>query len=314
MRIVATSQVPPVACEAFAPLGEIVFAPVADVSAAEVLIVRGRAVDAAMLSRAPALRAIARTGAGYDNLDVEAATRLGIPIVYAPGVGSRAVAEGTLALIFAAAKRLRERGALVGGDAWSARYDVTGLDLDGACLGIVGLGSIGRQVAGLARGVGMHVIACDPGLDRSPDGEVELVSLMELASRADVISFHCELTEGTRGLIDRALVAGLKPGAILVNVARGQLLEHEDVLADALEQGRLSGVALDVFPLEPPRPTHRLYADRRVICTPHSVGLTERWNRDVFAALAAGVAGVLAGERPPNLLNPEALAIRTSGR
>jgi D-3-phosphoglycerate dehydrogenase / 2-oxoglutarate reductase len=310
VRILATADVPVVAREAFAPLGEIEVRPLADVRAlagAEVLIVRGTRVDAAALDRASSLRVIARSGAGYDNLDVEAATRRGIPIVYAPGVGSQPVAEGAVALMLAAAKRLPELAAVVRSTAWDSRYEIAGLDLDGACLGIVGLGSIGRRVARLGRGLGMQVIAHDPGLAAHAALDAELVTLDELLARADVISLHCELTERTRRLIDRNLLARVKPGAILVNVARGEIVESEDALAEALESGRVSAVALDVFPSEPPDPGHRLYSDPRVICTPHAVGLTARWNEQVFHSLARGVESVLAGGLPGNVLNPEAL-------
>jgi D-3-phosphoglycerate dehydrogenase len=311
VRIIATAEVPAVAREAFASLGVIDVRPCNDArafAAAEVLIVRGMRLDADALDRAVSLRAIARTGAGYDNLDVAAATRRGIPIVYAPGVGSQPVAEGTVALMLAAAKRLRELDAVVRDAGWDARYEITGLDIDGACLGIVGLGSIGRRVARLCRGLGMLVIAHDPALAGYDDAAVELVPLGELVARADVISLHCDLTERTRGLVDRGLLARVKPGAVLVNVARGEIVESEDALADALVSGQLSAVALDVFPSEPPDPRHRLYSDPRVICTPHAVGLTARWSEEVFRALAQGVESVLAGELPANVLNPEALA------
>jgi D-3-phosphoglycerate dehydrogenase len=309
VRIVATAEVPAVAREAFARVGEIEVAAAGEheaLAAAEVLIVRGARLDAALLAQARRLRAIARTGAGYDNVDVDAATRLGVPIVYAPGIGSRPVAEGTLALILAAAKRLRELDLMVHQGAWAGRYGVVGLDIHGACLGVVGFGAIGREVGRLAAALGMHVIAHDPDLTRAR----ELVSLGELAARADVITLHCALTEGTRGLVDRRFLAGVKPGAVLVNASRGEVVASEDVLADALASGRLSAVALDVFPTEPPQPGHRLYRDPRVICTPHTVGLTQRWNEEVFRSLARGVEGVLAGRRPANLLNPDALVER----
>jgi D-3-phosphoglycerate dehydrogenase len=317
VRILATAEVPAVAREAFAPLGEIDVRAADDsraLAAAEVLIVRGTPLDAGVLARATRLRAIARTGAGYDNLDVAAATRQGIPIVYAPRVGSQPVAEGTLALMLAAAKRLPELADVVHRAAWTSRYQIAGLDLDGACLGIVGFGSIGRRVALLCRGLGMRVIAHDPALAGYVPLDVKLVPLDELLARSDVISLHCELTEHTRGLVDRALLERVKPGAILVNVARGQIVESEDALAEALASGRLSAVALDVFPSEPPDPSHRLYADPRVICTPHAVGLTARWNEQVFHSLARGVESVLAGELPANVLNPEALAPRAQAR
>lgn len=307
MRIVATAEVPPVAREAFARLGKIEVAAAGDaVAGAEVLIVRGTRLDAATLARAGRLRVIARTGAGYDNVDVEAATRLRVPVVYAPGIGSRPIAEGTLALILAAAKRLRELGAVVHESGWPNRYGVVGLDIDGACLGVVGYGAIGREVARLCSALGMHVIAHDPDAAQSP----EMVSLPELLARADVITIHCALNDRTRGLVDRRFLTRLKAGAVLVNAARGDIVESEDALADALLTGRLSAVALDVFPTEPPRAEHRLYRDPRVICTPHTVGLTERWNEEVFRSLARGVEGVLAGQRPENLLNPEALLER----
>jgi phosphoglycerate dehydrogenase-like enzyme len=309
VRVVATAGVPAVAREAFAPIGEIEVNGAAGsrLADAEVLIVRGTRLDASLIDGAAALRAIARTGAGYDNLDVAAATRRRIPIVYAPAVGSRPVAEGALALILAAAKRLRELGEIVHAETWESRYDVVGLDLEGACVGIVGLGAIGRRVATMCGALGMRVIAHDPAAGRAPP-DVELVPLEELVAQADVVTLHCALNERTRGLVDRELLASVKPGSVLVNSSRGAIVESEDVLADALASGRLSAVALDVHPSEPPRVGHRLYSDPRVICTPHAVGLTRRWNEEVFRALALGVQSVLAGERPPNLLNPEAMA------
>jgi phosphoglycerate dehydrogenase-like enzyme len=306
---VATAEVPPVAREAFAPLGEIEVDGDLNhrVTDAEVLIVRGGRIGETLIEDAKRLRAIARTGAGYDNLDVDAVTRRRIPIVYAPDVGSRAVAEGTLALILAAAKRLRELGDIVHSAAWSSRYEVVGLDLEDACAGIVGLGAIGRQVATLCRAVGMRVIAHDPAASNDDTDGIELVPLSELAARADVITLHCALTRETRGLVDSSLLSRVGPGAVLVNVARGEIVESDDVLAEALASGRLSAIALDVYPTEPPQVEHRLYSDPRVICTPHSVGLTHRWNEQVFRSLAQGVQSVLAGERPPNLLNPESM-------
>jgi phosphoglycerate dehydrogenase-like enzyme len=184
---------------------------------------------------------------------------------------------------------------------------VVGLDLEGACAGIVGLGAIGRRVATLCRALGMHVIAHDPAASHGGADGIELVSLPELVARADIITLHCALTRETRGLVDGVLLSRVKPGAVLVNVARGEIVESDDVLAGALASGRLSAVALDVYPTEPPRVEHRLYRDPRVICTPHTVGLTQRWNEQVFQSLATGVQSVLAGKRPPNLLNPESM-------
>jgi phosphoglycerate dehydrogenase-like enzyme len=154
----------------------------------------------------------------------------------------------------------------------------------------------------------MRVIAHDPAASNDDTDGIELVPLSELAARADVITLHCALTRDTRGLVDSSLLSRVGPGAVLVNVARGEIVESDDVLAEALASGRLSAIALDVYPTEPPRVEHRLYSDPRVICTPHSVGLTGRWNEQVFRSLAKGVQSVLAGKRPPNLLNPESMS------
>ena len=154
---------------------------------------------------------------------------------------------------------------------------------------MVGYGSIGRRVARLCRGLGMETIAYDPALDPLADPDVELVPLEELLERADVITLHCGLTDQTRGLVDRRLLARVKPGAILVNVARGQIVESEDVLADALARGPAVGGRARRLPERAAEPGHRLYGDPRVICTPHSVGLTPRWNEQVFDSLAPDV-------------------------
>ena len=313
LRIVSTAPVPPVAARAFARVGsiEVVSGVDADHSSlrdAEVLLVRGTQVSAAMIDAAARLRVIARTGVGYDGVDVAAATERGIPVLYAPGAGTVPVAEGTVALMLAAAKRLNELGTIVRAGPWEARYEVEAIDLRGAVLGIVGLGSIGREVARLGRAFGMVVVGCDPAF--APDvelGFVQRVGLEELVGRSDVISLHCALTQHTRGMVDRALLRGVKPGAILVNVARGAIVHSDDLLVEALDNGWLSAVALDVFAAEPPDPRHPLLSHPRVVCTPHSVGLTKRWSESVFAILADGVACVLRGERPLHVVNPAAL-------
>lgn len=307
VRIVATAPVPAAADRAFADLGTIdVATDDRSLRAAEVLLVRGTRVSSTTIESARALRVIARTGAGYDGVDVAAATRRGIPILYAPGAGTVPLAEGTFALILAATKRLNELAAVVRTGAWDARYAIETVDLRGATLGIVGLGSIGREVARLARAFGMAVIAHDPHVTGAVR-HAELVSLSELVARADVISMHCALTESTRGLVDRELLRATKPGAILVNVARGGIIESETLLLEALEQGWLSAVALDVYADEPPDPAHPLFSHPRVVGTPHCVGLSAQWNASVFGVLAHGVAQVLRGDRPSNVVNPEAL-------
>ncbi len=315
MRILATDPVPALARKAFAPLGEIELAAGLDVDAlagAELLIMRSGRMPASLIEQLPSLRVIARTGAGIDNVDMTAASRHGVAVIYAPGVGARPVAEGTLAMMLAAAKQLGQLGALVREGRWAERYRFAGLDLLGATLGIVGLGSIGREVARLAGALGMHILAHDPapqtGLEQElPD--VQLLQLPQLMARSDVVSLHCGLNDSTRGMIDAALLAQAKPGAILVNVARGGVIESEQVLMDALDRGQLSAIALDVFWSEPPSPDSPLLHDPRVICSPHSIGLTRIWNERVFTTLAAGAAAALRGERPDHIANPDVLPL-----
>jgi len=313
MRLLATAELPAVARRLLAPLGEVAVsrgALVEEVADADVLVVRGERVDAQVLAAGSRLRAIARTGAGVDNVDLAAASARGIPVVYAPGAGTGPIAEGTWALILAAAKRLGELRACIEQDRWGERYAIEGLDLHGATLGVVGLGAIGREVARIGAAFGMELLGADPKLpaDAALDVALERVELEELVRRADVLTFHCDLNDSTRGLVDRALLMQAQRRPLLVNAARGGLVASDELLLEALEQGWLSAVGLDVFAHEPLSPGSALLADPRVVCTPHSIGLTRRWNERVFGSLARDLAAVLDGRRPRHLANPEAVS------
>lgn len=303
-EVYATAPVPPSAERAFAEIGpiQVLRSGWPDLPRAEVLLVRGEEVDAATIERAESLRVIARTGSGLDNVDVEAAQARGIPVIYAPSAGARPVAEGAIALIMAAMKRVGELRQVLREGTWPERYQVEILDLEGSTLGIVGYGRIGREVAELARRLGMNVIAHDPeAAQRSASPEVEFLPLLALMERSDVVSLHCPLTAATRGLVDRSVLAAAKRGAIFVNVARGEIVAGDDLLYQALCEGLLSAIALDVFAEEPPAADSPLLADPRVIASPHSIGLTRAWNDRVFSALAADVERFLAGAAPENV-------------
>jgi D-3-phosphoglycerate dehydrogenase len=292
--IVATGPVHPVAEEI---LGEIVVgewrALLAD---AEALIVRGDAdLTADDLAAAPKLRVIGRSGVGVDRVDVEAARARGIPVVVTPGANARAVAEGALTLALALLKRMPELVAAVAARDWEARDRLAIRDADGATLGIVGFGRIGRELAELGRALGMHVLAHDPLVD---DATMPLDALFE---NADVVSLHAPLTQDTRGLVGPRLLGRAKPGLVLVNTARGGLVSSLEDLLAALESGRLGGVGLDVFEDEPPDPSHPLFAHPRVLATPHALGQTVGAREAVFRAMAEGVAAALRGEAPPNV-------------
>jgi D-3-phosphoglycerate dehydrogenase len=318
-RVLVTAPVPPGAARLLRELGELAVSGgelAREVADAEVLVVRGERVDAALIAAAPRLRVIARTGSGVDNVDVAAATARGIPVVNAPVAGAQPVAEGVWALIAAAAKRLGELRACIEEGRWRDRYAIAGRDLAGSTLGIVGFGAIGAAVARIGAAFGMRVVAADPAFTPPLDGTpVEAVSLAALVERADVISLHCPLTPATRGLVDRELLRSARRAPILVNAARGPVVAGDELLLEALERGWLSAVALDVYADEPLPPSSALLRDPRVICSPHSIGLTDGWNERVFASLRRDVGELLAGGRPRHLVNPEALAgARVSAR
>jgi D-3-phosphoglycerate dehydrogenase / 2-oxoglutarate reductase len=273
----------------------------ADLATAVGAIVRADAiVDATLLDRAPLLRVLARTGVGVDLVDLAAASARGIPVVITPGSGTRAVAEGVLALALHLVKRLGPLTSLVREGRWAQRGEVAVGDLDGATIGIVGYGRIGRRVADLAEAFGMRVRAYDP-LNPAPATR-DCPDLYDLVAAADVLTLHLPLTTSTHHLVDRQLLSGVRPGAVLVNCGRGGLIDLDAVL-EALTAGRLGGVGLDVFDSEPPA-HHPLFDHPDVVLSPHLMGLTRRATLATFTDAARGVADVLAGRHPNAVANP----------
>ena len=274
-----------------------------DLAAAVGAIVRADAVvDAAFLDRTPRMRVLARTGVGTDLVDLDAATARGIAVVVTPGSGTRAVAEGVLAHTLALVKRVGPLTELVSAGRWAER-DAGGPigDLDGATIGIIGYGRIGRRVGELAAAFGMRVLAYDPFAP--PPAEVACTGLDDLVATSDVLTLHVPLTAENHHLVDAAFLARAKPGAVLVNCGRGGLLDLDAALA-ALESGRLAGVGLDVFESEPPAP-HPIFDHPSVSLTPHLMGLTRKATAATFADAAQGVVDVLTGKRPAAVANPD---------
>ena len=273
----------------------------AELAAAEGAIVRADArIDQALLRRAPRLRVIARTGVGVDLVDVSAATARGIAVVVTPGVGAAAVAEGAIGMALHLVKRFGPLTALVREGRWAQRATVPVGDLDGATLGVVGYGRIGRRTAALGEAFGMRVLAYDPVSE--PPGDIRCAGLGELAAHSDVITLHLPLTEQTRHLVDDAFLARVRPGAVLINCSRGGLIDI-DAVWRALTSGRLSGVGLDVFDPEPPG-HHPLFGHPNVVLTPHLMGLSQRATAATFAAAARGVLDVLSGREPQAVADP----------
>lgn len=259
-----------------------------------------------MLTAAPRLRIIANMAVGYDNIDPAAAADLGVWVTNTPGVLAETTADLAFGLLLAAARRIVEsdRDTRAGGwKTWSPTAFL-GVDAFGATLGIVGLGEIGEAVARRARGFKMRILyhsrTRKPALEA--DLGLEYRSLPELLAESDFVTLHTPLTPETRHLIDAAALAAMKPGAILVNTARGQVVD-QDALVDALRAGRLGGAALDVTTPEPLPLDHPLYTFPNVIITPH-IGSASRATRARMAEMAAAnILAVLAGREPPNPVN-----------
>ncbi|MDQ7844345.1 MAG: phosphoglycerate dehydrogenase [Armatimonadota bacterium] len=262
---------------------------------ADAVVVRSRTrITEAVLRQARRLRVVARAGVGVDNIDVEAATRRGILVLNAPDSSTVSTAEHTLAMLLALARKIPAAHAAAAAGHWS-RERFTGIELHGKTLGIVGLGRIGGEVARRAQAFGMRVVACDPFVtaERAERLDVELVSWEDLLERSDIVTLHVPLTERTRHLIDRAALARLRRGALIVNCARGGLIDEEALLA-ALEEGHIGGAALDVFEDEPPGPGG-LRAHPRVVLTPHLGASTAEAQRRIGLEVAGQVLAALAG-------------------
>jgi D-3-phosphoglycerate dehydrogenase / 2-oxoglutarate reductase len=275
----------------------------ADLAVAQGAIVRADAVvDKAFLDRTPQMRVLARTGVGTDLVDLDTATTRGIAVVVTPGSGTGAVAEGVIAHAIALIKRLGQYTTLIREGRWAQRTagGPPG-DMDGATIGIIGYGRIGRRVGALAEAFGMRVLAYDPFAP--PPAEVACSDLDELVAASDVLTLHVPLTAENHHMVNSEFLGRAKQGAVLINCGRGGLLDLDAALA-ALESGQLSGVGLDVFEPEPPA-HHAIFDHPGVSLTPHMMGLTRRGTELTFADAAQGVVDVLTGRKPAAVANPD---------
>ena len=265
-------------------------------AAARALIVRNRTqVRGALLDAGHRLVAIGRLGVGLDNIDVAACKARGIAVLPATGANDIAVAEWAVTTILMLLRGAYAASAEVAGGAWP-RERLMGREVYGKTLGLVGFGAIARETAARARAFGMTVMAADPFVaDSDPAWQahgVAKVGLDALLASADAVSLHVPLTEETRGLFDAARLAAMKPGAVLVNAARGGVVD-EAALADALAAGQLAGAALDVFDSEPLKAGSPLAGVPNLILTPHIAGVTAESNVRVSAVTAANVLRAL---------------------
>ena len=268
------------------------------IAEADFLVVGLLPVTAAHLAAAPRLKGVLKHGVGVDNIDVAACTDRGVPVLNAPGSNADAVAELAVGLMFALAREIPAGHAAVTGGRWERRI---GRELGGKTLGIVGLGNIGRRLALKARGLGMRVVAHDPFADPgfAEANGVALLALEDLLSRADHVSLH---VAGTATLLDAARIARMKPGACLLNLARGEVVDL-DALQAALEAGRLAGAAIDAYVQEPPDTSHPIFRNPKVVFMPHSGGDTLEAIERIGLMNIADMETLLAGGRPARVLN-----------
>lgn len=267
----------------------------------DALIVRNRtSVDVALLERAPRLRVVGRLGVGLDNIDLDACAVRGIEIIPATGANALAVAEYVIATAMLLLRGAYRTTSDVAAGAWPRAALSNGREMAGKTIGLVGFGNTGRLTGRMARALGMQAIGFDPQVPpASPiwtDDRTLPRALADVISEADVVSLHVPLIPATRNLIDAARIATMKPEAILINTARGGVID-ETAVAAALRARKLGGAALDVFDREPLPAGSPLAGCPNLVLTPHIAGLTRESNRRVSELVAAKVAAVLAPMR-----------------
>lgn len=271
---------------------------------AQALIVRSETrVTAELLTHAPELKVIARAGIGVDTIDVPAASRRGIAVMNAPGANTVSAAEHAVALLLALMRHIPWAAESMRRGEWD-RKKYEGRELRGKTIGVIGLGRIGTYVAQLAKGFGMTVIGHDPFLPAARVGElqVKIVPLDQLVATADVVTLHVALSDQTRHLINAARLALMKPTAVLINTARGELVD-EVALASAIQGKQIAGAALDVFAREPLPKDSPLRGLDRVILTPHLAASTAEAQDRVSEEIAARVRDALLSGDMSNVVN-----------
>jgi len=284
-----------------------------------IILCGGLALGMAEMDLAENLEVIGRHGVGLDTVDLAAASDRGIPVVFTPDGPTESTAEHTLLLILATARRLSQldRAVRSGDFHIQSRSEAMGREMAGKALGVVGFGRIGQRLAEMCRdALHMPIYVFDPYLDPetvSAWGATYVENLTELASKVDVLSVHTPLTPETRHLIDRDIIRTMKPGAILINAARGPVVD-EAALIEALQDGHLGGAGLDVYDPEPPALDNPLFQLDQVVLTPHVGSFTDEGRRRMGLTVVEDVLRVLRGERPRYMANPEVWAHRRSGQ
>jgi phosphoglycerate dehydrogenase-like enzyme len=286
----------------------------ADIDRFDAIVVKSLSLPCERLERATDLKIATQSGVGLDPVDVGAATDLGILVCNVRGANTRAVAEHTLAMVLAIRKGLRVADADVRDGVWE-KHGYLAPELEGDTLGVFGCGDIGSLVARLADGFGMRPIAYDPyKVPEDLPGGVEAVeSVSELFGTADVVCLHAPLTDETRGVVGEAELRALGEDGILVNTARGGLVDH-DALVSALDSGAIYGAGIDVFPEEPAPEDDPLFDLENVVVTPHSAGSTLKSVPAKDRGAAENVRTVYEGRIPETTINVDGVALRSAYR
>ena len=259
-------------------------------------------VTPAVLAAAKRLKVVGRAGIGVDNIDVPAATQRGVVVMNTPFGNATTTAEHAIGMMFALARQITVANASTQAGKWE-KSRFMGIELSGKTLGLIGCGNIGSIVADRAHGLHMKVIAYDPYLtaERASDIAVEKVDLDELFTRAHFISLHAPLTDNTRGIVDAAAIAKMRPGVHIINCARGGLVD-EDALAAALDSGQVAGAGFDVFVEEPAR-ENVLFGRDNVVCTPHLGAATTEAQENVAVQVAEQMSDYLLSGAVTNAIN-----------
>jgi len=274
---------------------------------ADAILARLGVVTRRVIEHAPRLRIVARHGVGVDAVDLAAATERGVVVTTTGSENAAAVAEYTFALLLALVRRVVQADSGMREGRWD-RDPLVGAELDGTTMGVIGYGAIGRRVARQALGFGMRVLAHDVA-PKTPEDGAFMTPLDDLLAQSDVVSLHMRLHADNARLLDAAAIARMKPGAWLVNTARGELVDEAALIA-ALGRGSLSGAALDTYEREPLAASSPLRRMRNVVLSPHVAGQTEAALRRVGMAAARCILDELAGRTPQFVYNPEAYLTR----
>ena len=273
---------------------------------ADVLLINKAVLSRDLILNLPLLKYIGVMATGYNVIDMPAARERGIIVTNVPNYGTKAVAQMTLALLLELTQHVGHHAKTVSGGRWSANpdfcyWDYPLIELDGLTMGIVGLGNIGRAVAGLSAAFGMKVLAHTRTPPRAVTAQVQLVELEPLFRQSDVVSLHCPLTPETERLVNATRLGWMKPGAFLLNTSRGPLIDQA-ALADALNAGRIAGAGLDVLAVEPPPEGNPLLRARNCLVTPHIAWATRAARSRLMTVLTANLKSWMDG-RPQNVVS-----------